>query len=115
MGIKNLNQAALLHFANVIGPNCSNSDSETSHFAGVVMLQTFFLTYCEKYFCAPVHQVTLLLHSLATVKVGFRAWDSSCGCGWHVTAFPLPDTGLWTINMAIHKLCFYATTFILKL
>ena len=42
MGIKHFNRAALLGFRNMIGPNESNSDSETSHFAGVAMLKKMY-------------------------------------------------------------------------
>ena len=42
MGIKSFNCVALLDFPNVIGPNESNSDSEMTHFMGVVTLKTIY-------------------------------------------------------------------------
>ena len=64
MVIKQFNCAAFLGFRNVIGPNGSNSDSETSDFAGVVMLKKYYsliykhlfhhVSLWEKVFLGPI-------------------------------------------------------------
>ena len=55
MGIKQFIRVALIDFRNVIGLNGSNSDSETSHFAGVVTLKkNYLLIYRQLY-----HNVSL--------------------------------------------------------
>lgn len=45
MGIQLFNHAALVELSNVIGPNGSNSDEETSHFEAVAMLQITLLPH----------------------------------------------------------------------
>lgn len=52
MGMKLFYRAALLDFANVVGPNGSNSNSETTRFVEVVTLKKFFPPFYRCFFPA---------------------------------------------------------------
>lgn len=80
--IQSFNRPTFLDFPNVIGPNGSDSDCETSHVAEVVRLKRMYPWFYRQFFYNVIRKIlgarlNTCLNGSATVKTGFRVWRSS--------------------------------------